>query len=131
MTDAIRNEPAHLDHDGVLAVLGLHRLAAIEEALRAAPPTATVTAVVVTSDPGELGPIARLTITDLRNCLRAAVPLSAWPRLQISYDESGALAAAAGVSAISDATESAVRIHDGRIVARADGYGACHAAAST
>jgi hypothetical protein len=130
MTDALRNEPAHLDHDGVLAVLGLHRLAAIEEALRATPPASAVTAALVTSSPGELGPLAHLTITDLRSCLKAAVASSAWPRLQIVHDESGVLAAAAGVPAISDATESAVRIQAGRIVARADGYGACHAAAS-
>ncbi|HEY3610116.1 MAG TPA: helix-turn-helix domain-containing protein [Pseudonocardiaceae bacterium] len=129
-TDALRDEPAQLDRDGVLAVLGLHRLAAIEEALRAAPPAAVVTAILVTSNPGELGPLARLTITDLRNCLRAAVAPSAWPRLQIIHDESGVLAAAAGVSAISDATETAVRTRAGRIIARADGFGACHAAAS-
>jgi AcrR family transcriptional regulator len=130
VTDALRDEPAHLHHDGVLAVLGLHRLATIEEALRAAPPAAAVTAVLVTSDPGELGPLARLAITDLRNCLGAAVAPSAWPRLQIIHDESGTLAAAAAVSAVSDATETAVRIQAGRIIARADGYGACHAAAS-
>jgi hypothetical protein len=46
------------------------------------------------------------------------------------FDEAGVVAAAAGVPAISDATETAVRISDGRIVARADGFGACHAAAS-
>jgi len=129
-TDALRGQPARLDRDGTLAVLGLHRLAAIEEALRAAPPAATLTAVLVTSDPGELGPLARLAVTSLRNCLRAAVAPSAWPRLQLVHDEHGALAAAAGVSAISDATESAVRIRNGRIVAQADGYGACHAAAT-
>ena len=129
-TDALRGQPARLDRDGILAVLGLHRLAAIEEALRAAPPAATLTAVLVTSDPGELGPLARLAVTSLRNCLRAAVAPSAWPRLQLIHDEHGALAAAAGVSAISDATESAVRIRNGRIVAQADGYGACHAAAT-
>jgi AcrR family transcriptional regulator len=129
-TDALRDEPADLDRDGVIAVLGLHRLATIEEALRAAPPGSAVTAVLVTGDPGELGPLARLVLTDLRNCLRAAVPSSAWPRLRIVRDESGDLAAAAGVSAVSDATETAVRIHAGRIIARADGYGACHAAAS-
>lgn len=128
-TEALRNEPACLDDDGVLAVLGLHRLAAIEEALRAAPPSDAVTAVLVTSNPSELGPLARLIITDLGNCLRAAVPSTAWPRLQIVHDEPGVLAAAAGVPAISDATETAVRIRDGRIIARADGYGACHAAA--
>jgi hypothetical protein len=47
----------------------------------------------------------------------------------VVLDESGALAAAAGVHAVSDATETAVRVKDGRIVARADGYGASHAAA--
>jgi AcrR family transcriptional regulator len=129
-TDALRNEPAHLNHDGVLAVLGLHRLTAIEEAIRAAPPTATVTAALVTSNPDELGPLAHLTITELRGCLKAAVPTSAWPRLQLVHDESGVLAAAAGVPSASDATESAVRIQGGRIIARADGYGACHAAAT-
>ncbi|HEY2698846.1 MAG TPA: TetR/AcrR family transcriptional regulator [Pseudonocardiaceae bacterium] len=127
-TDALRAEPARLDRDGVVAVLGLHRLVAIEEALRAAPPDAEVTAVLVTGDPGELGPLARLAITGLRGCLSAAVARSDWPRLRIVLDES--VAAAAGVSAVSDATESAVRISGGRIVARADGYGACHAAAS-
>jgi AcrR family transcriptional regulator len=130
MTDALRDEPADLDPDGIVAVLGLHRLSAIEEALRAAPPTAAVTLALVTSDPGELGPLARLTITELRNGIRAAMPPSARPRLQVVHDETGVLATAAGVSAISDATESAVRIHAGRIVARADGYGACHAAAA-
>jgi hypothetical protein len=129
-TDALRDEPADLDRDGVVAVLGLHRLPAIEEALRAVPATATVTVALVTSDPGELGPLARLTITELRNGIRAAFPPPARPRLQVVHDESGTLAAAAGVSAISDATESAVRIKAGRIVARADGYGACHAAAA-
>jgi AcrR family transcriptional regulator len=131
VTDALAGGPARLDGDGVLAVLGLHRLAAIEEALQAAPPAATVTAVLVTSDAGELGPLARLAISDLRGCLRAAVAPSAWPRLQIILDGSGALAAAAGVSAISDATHSAVRIRGGRIVAEADGYGACYAAATS
>ena len=66
-TDALRAAPASLDRDGVLAVLGLHRLAAVEEALRAAPPAAAVTAVLVTSDPGELGPLARLAVARLRN----------------------------------------------------------------
>lgn len=130
MTDALRDEPADLDHDGVLAVLGLHRLSAIEEAVRAAPPTGAVTLAVVTSNPGELGPLARLTITELRGRIRAAIPKAARPRLRIVHDESGVLATAAGVSAISDATESAVRIQAGRVIARADGYGACHAAAT-
>jgi AcrR family transcriptional regulator len=129
-TDALRDEAAPVNGDGVLAVLGLHRLTAIEEALRAAPADSAVTAVLVTGEPGELGPLAHLTITDLRSCLLGAVPLSVWPRLRIVHDESGAMAAAAGVTATSDATESAIRIQDNRIIARADGFGACHAAAS-
>ncbi|GAA3730845.1 TetR/AcrR family transcriptional regulator [Plantactinospora mayteni] len=129
-TDALRNEPARLTGDGVVALLGLHRLATVEEARRAAPTDTEVTAVLVTGNPGELGPLARLTVTELRGCLRAAVPAAAWPRLQLVHDESGALAAAAGVAACSDATESAVRVEAGRIVARADGYGACHAVAA-
>ncbi|HJP77926.1 MAG TPA: helix-turn-helix domain-containing protein [Pseudonocardiaceae bacterium] len=129
-TDALRDEPAGLDRDGVVAVLGLHRLSAIEEALRSAPGDDEVTAVVVTGDPGELAPLVRLSVTELRVCLGAAIPRSAWPRLRIVLDEAGSVAAAAGVSAVSDATESAVRVSGGRIVARADGYGACHAAAS-
>ncbi|MCC5578406.1 TetR/AcrR family transcriptional regulator [Microtetraspora sp. AC03309] len=129
-TDAIRGEPARLTGDGVVAVLGLHRLSAAEEAVRAAPPGAGVTAVLVTGDPGELAPLARLAVADLCGCLRPAFPRSAWPRLQVVYDESGALAAAAGVAAVSDGTEVAVRVESGRIVARAEGLGAVHAAAS-
>ncbi|WP_244875703.1 TetR/AcrR family transcriptional regulator [Winogradskya consettensis] len=129
-TDALRDEPAALQEDGVVAVLGLHRLPAIEEALRAASPADAVTVALVTSDPQELGPLARLLLTDLRSFLRTAVPAASWPRLRIVHDEGGKLAAAAGVPAISDGTESAVRLAAGRLIARADGYGACHAAAS-
>ncbi|MGI5157909.1 TetR/AcrR family transcriptional regulator [Microbispora sp. CA-102843] len=128
--DALRGEPAPLARDGVVAVLGLHRLGAVEEAVRAAPPGGEVTAVLVTGDAGELGPLARLSLADLRACLRRAVPAQAWPRLRVVHDDEGAVAAAAGVTAVSDGTEAAVRVRSGRVVARADGYGACHAAAS-
>ncbi|MBT2400494.1 TetR/AcrR family transcriptional regulator [Streptomyces sp. ISL-100] len=129
--DAVRGEPARAAGDGVVAILGLHRLEAAEEAVRAAPPGATVTAVLVTGQPAELLPLARLTVAGLCGCLRQAFPPSAWPRLQVVYDASGALAQAAGVAAVSDGTEAAVRIEGGRIVARADGRGACHAAAAS
>ncbi|MET9514694.1 helix-turn-helix domain-containing protein [Streptomyces sp. NPDC002994] len=128
--DAVRGEPARTAGDGVVAILGLHRLEAAEEAVRAAPPGATVTAVLVTGEPDELMPLARLAVAGLCGCLRQAFPRSAWPRLQVVYDASGALARAAGVPAVSDGTEAAVRIERGRIVARADGRGACHAAAT-
>jgi AcrR family transcriptional regulator len=128
--DAVRGEPARLAADGVVAVLGLHRLEAAEEAVRAAPEGDEVTAVLVTGDPDELGPLARLAVAELCGCLRQAFPRAAWPRLRVVHDESGAVAAAAGVPAVSDATETAVRIRAGRIVARADGRGACHVVAA-
>ncbi|MFD3514573.1 TetR/AcrR family transcriptional regulator [Streptomyces sp. NPDC058657] len=129
-TDALLAEPVRLADDAVLVVLGLHRLEAVEEAVRAAPPGVAVTAVLVTGEPGELGPLARLTVAELAAGLRRAFPRGAWPRVGVAHDESGLLAAAAGVSAVSDATEVAVRIEDGRIVARAEGRGAGHAAAT-
>jgi AcrR family transcriptional regulator len=127
--DVVRGEPVRLAGDGVLVILGLHRLEAVEEAIRAAPET-DVTAVLVTGDPGELAPLARLAVADLCGCLRQAFPPSAWPRLRVVFDESGAVAAAAGVPAADDGTEVALRVKANRIVARADGRGACHAVAS-
>ncbi|GAA4206858.1 TetR/AcrR family transcriptional regulator [Actinocatenispora rupis] len=124
--DALRAEPVRPGGDGVVAVLGLHRLSAVEEALRLCP----VTAVLVTGEPRELDPLVRLVLAELRSCLRHALPESAWPRLSLVHDGAAAVAAAAGVRAVSDETETAVRVRDGRIVARADGRGACHAAAS-
>ncbi|RKR92127.1 TetR family transcriptional regulator [Micromonospora pisi] len=128
-TDALRDEPVRLNGDGVVAILGLHRISAIEEAVRAAPPDVDVTAVLVSGAPDELMPLARLTVAELRACLRQAVPESAWPRLRIVHDRQGLVASAAGVPAVSDATSTAVAIRKGRVVARADGWGACHAAA--
>jgi AcrR family transcriptional regulator len=128
--DAVRGVPARLEGDGVVAILGLHRLEAAEEAVRAVPPGATVTAVLVTGDPDELAPLARLAVADLCGPLRQAFAPSAWPRLQVVFDASADLAAAAGVPAVSDGTEVAVRVEAGRIVARADGRGGCHAAAT-
>jgi len=125
--DALRREPADLAGDGVVVVAGLHRLEAVEEAVRAS--REQVTAVVVTGD-AELAPLARMTLARLRGCLRPAVPAAAWPPVRIAYDEAGAIAAAAGVHAVSDATETAFRVRDGRIVAEAEGRGAAHAAAS-
>jgi hypothetical protein len=127
--DAVSGQPARLAEDGVVAILGLNRLAAAEDAVRAAQPGGQVTAVLVTGDPSELAPLARLVVAELCGCLRQAFPPSAWPRLQVVHDESGMLAAAAGVTEVSDGIEAAVRIEAGRIVARADGFGACHAAA--
>jgi hypothetical protein len=123
--DSVRGEPVELTGDGVVAVLGLHRASAVEQAVRAAP-NAVVTVVLVSSAPAELIPLARLAVAELTTCLRQAFPAAAWPRLRVVCDATGELAAAAGVPAVSDGTETAIRVAAGRVVARADGYGACH-----
>ncbi|MFI2273873.1 MULTISPECIES: TetR/AcrR family transcriptional regulator [Catenuloplanes] len=128
--DALRGTPAPWQTDGIVAILGLHRLAAVEEALRAAGDR-PVTLVLVTGDPGELGPLARLCVADLAACLRATVPVAGLPPLHVVHDETGAVASAAGFPASDDDTEAAVRLTDGRVTARAAGYGACHAVASS
>ncbi|QBI52912.1 TetR family transcriptional regulator [Streptomonospora litoralis] len=129
--DELRGARVPLAADGVVAVLGLHRLARIEDALRAAPADAEVTAVVVTGEPAELAPLARMAVAEVRGLLRQCLPRSAWPRLQLVLDEQGAMAAAAGVTGVSDATEAAVRIQAGRITSRAEGLGSGYAAAAT
>ena len=128
--DAIRGGPARLGGDGVVAVLGLRRASAVEQAVRAAPPGAEITLALVTGAPAELGPLARLVVAGARTRLWQAFPERAWPRLQVVHDEAGALAEAAGVTGPGDDTEAAVRVAGGRIVARAEGLGACHAAAT-
>lgn len=126
--DSVREAEVSLDGDGVVAVLGLQRAAAVEQAVRAT--DAPVTVVLVSGAPRELIPLARLAVAELTGCLRQAFPEHAWPRLRVVCDSTGAIAAAAGVPAVSDTTEVAVRITRGRVVARADGYGACHVAAA-
>ncbi|SDN02005.1 TetR/AcrR family transcriptional regulator [Allokutzneria albata] len=128
--NSLRSEPADLSSDGVVAVLGLHRLSAAEEVVRAARAHDKITVAVVTSDPAELTPLARLAVADLWHCLRQAFPEPAWPSIQLVFDADAELAAAAGVPAVSDVTEVAVRFTRGRIIARSEGYGACHSATS-
>ncbi|MEO3863676.1 helix-turn-helix domain-containing protein [Acrocarpospora sp. B8E8] len=124
--DLLSGGPARLDRDGVVAVLGLNRLEAVEEAVRAGSP---VTAILVTGDPDELAPLARLVVAELSACLREAFPPAAWPDVRIVVDQ-GELAAAVGLAEPSDDTELALRICGGRVVLRAEGRGACHVAAS-
>ncbi|MFE3323615.1 TetR family transcriptional regulator [Streptomyces sp. NPDC059176] len=130
VTDLVRGGIVRPVEDGVVAVLGLHRLSAIEEAVRAVPPGLAVTAVMVMDEPDELAPLARLLVAELAGFVREAFPRSAWPRLRVVCDSTGAFAAAAGATSLGDDTELAVRISEGRVVARAEGSGACHAAAS-
>ncbi|MBL7255711.1 TetR/AcrR family transcriptional regulator [Paractinoplanes lichenicola] len=116
--------------DGVLVVLGSGRLEAAEEAVRAARPGDTVTLAFVTDDPAETGALVRLRLTDLTTCLRRVFGHAIRPEVRVVLDDHGALATAIGLTAAAD-TESAVRVRTGEIVARADGRGAGHAAASS
>ncbi|QFU88181.1 TetR/AcrR family transcriptional regulator [Amycolatopsis sp. YIM 10] len=129
VVDLVRGEAAALN-EGVVTILGLHRLTAVEHAVRSADVAEGVTVVLVTSSPDELMPLARLAIAELASCVRSAFPAAAWPRLRVVCDARGTLAAAADVHAVDDKTEAAIRVEGGRIVARADGSGAGHAIAN-
>jgi AcrR family transcriptional regulator len=124
--DLLSREPVRAGK-GVVAILGLNRLSAAEEMIRAASPSDEVTIAFVTAEPAELSPLARLVIAEFRSYLHQAFPRSAWPRVQIVADDAGELAAAAGALSVVDGTEVAIRVRDGRIVRRAEGFGACFA----
>ncbi|GAB1819446.1 TetR/AcrR family transcriptional regulator [Herbidospora sp. RD11066] len=106
------DEPAGDLPEGVVVTLSTHRLPAVEEAIRAT--SDDVTLIVAAGD--ELALLARLVIGDTLNHLE---PLQVAPPLKVVYGVEG-----------TDTTETAVRVTDGRIVARAEGFGACHAVAS-
>lgn len=129
--DQITGRTVGVDADGVIVVLGTSRLEAAEEVVRAARPGDQITVAVVTSDPAEVGRLVRLRISDLIGCVRRVFAQDAWPGLRLILDDGGTIASAIGIPDPGDATETAVRIHAGRIVARADGRGAGHAVAIT
>jgi AcrR family transcriptional regulator len=129
LKDAITGHPVDVDEDGVVVVLGTGRLGAAEEAVRAGQPGEAVTVALVTDDPAEIGALVRLRITDLAGCLRRAFGPVAGPPMRLVLDERASLAAAVGAGTSGD-TEAAVRVRDGRIVARAEGRGAAYAAAT-
>jgi AcrR family transcriptional regulator len=118
LPDLLTGRP--VEFDGVLTVLGTHRLGAAEEAVRAA---GDVTVVVVTSDPAELGRLVRLRTADLAGCLRRVFDPLPGPRIVL---DDGSVARALGVRDADD-TEAAARVEHGAIAARASGRGAGHA----
>ncbi|SHK12442.1 DNA-binding transcriptional regulator, AcrR family [Nocardiopsis flavescens] len=128
-TDPATGERVDLGADGVVALLGPGRLEAVEDAARAAADTDAVTAVLVTDDPAEHGPLLRAVLADLHRHLAAAFPVRALPRARLVVDADGAVAAAAG-AAVAEDTEAAVRVAGGRVLARAAGRGAAHAVAA-
>jgi AcrR family transcriptional regulator len=129
LPDQITGRRVGFDADGVIAVLGTGRLQAAEEAVRAAGPGDRITVAVVTSDPAEIGRLVRLRVADLAGCLRRVFPPDSWPGLRLVLDDRAAVASAVGIPDADDATEAAVRIRAGTVVARASGRGAAHAAA--
>jgi AcrR family transcriptional regulator len=129
LTDLLTGEPVDAEADGVVVALGVHRLEAVEEAIRAVASGEPVTVAVVTSDPAERGYLVRVRVDDLLDRLHRVFPSDTWLPLRLVLDNHAVLASAAGLSHVDDATEAAVRIHEGVIVARADGRGAGHAAA--
>jgi AcrR family transcriptional regulator len=129
LRDEIRGRPADLGRDGVIVALGVHRLSAAEEAVRAARLRDDVTVVVVTDDPAETGQLALLRIVDLVGCLRRVFRTDDLPRIRVVLDDN-TVAPALGLDEVGDHTEIAIRVHDGTIVARAEGHGAGHAAAT-
>ncbi|WP_431924274.1 TetR/AcrR family transcriptional regulator [Nonomuraea jabiensis] len=131
LPDELTGRRARLDADGVIAVLGTGRLEAAEEAVRAARPGDRITIAVVTGDPAELGRLVRLRLGDLAGSLRRVFGPDPRPGLHVVLDEHAAVASAAGIPDADDATEAAVRVQAGEIVARAHGRGAAHAAAIT
>ncbi|GAB2884487.1 TetR/AcrR family transcriptional regulator [Streptomyces mayteni] len=127
LVDRIVGGEVDLGVDGLVTVLGAGRLAATEEAVRAAAPGEQVTVVVVTDAPAETGGLVRLRISDLAGCLRRVFPPEAWRRLRLVVDDEARVATAVGLTGVDDETEAAVRIRGGAIVARASGRSAGYA----
>ena len=93
-------------------------------------PSADVTAVLVTGDPGELAPLARLAVAELRGCLRAGVPaLGLAPAAARARRHRCGRRGGGRIRGQRRDRDRGPRSR-GRIVARADGYGACHAAST-
>ncbi|WP_275002587.1 TetR/AcrR family transcriptional regulator [Promicromonospora iranensis] len=130
LVDQVMGGPVHLGADGLVTVLGAHRLGAAEEAVRSARPGEQVTMVVVTSDPAETGNLVRLRVSDLAGALRRAFGPEAWQRVRLVIDDDAVAASALGLPDIDDDTQAAVRVQGGVITARAHGLGAAYAAAT-
>lgn len=127
LVDQVSGEEVDLS-DGVVVVLGAGRLGAAEEAVRSARPGEDVVVVVVTGDPEETGRLVRLRVADVVGCLRRVFAPGAWRHVRLVLDDDALVASAIGLADPGDDTETAVRVRDGVIVARAHGRGAGHAA---
>lgn len=129
-TDLITHAPVDWGKSGVVAILGLRQAAGIEQAIRAAPDGDTVTLVLVTDDPDERVPLARLVLSELLNPLLPSVPPATLTGLSIVLDRDGTIARAAGLRAVTDDTHLAMHISNHRAIKQAEGPAACHAVSS-
>jgi AcrR family transcriptional regulator len=126
LRDEITGRPFDLDQSGVVVVLGVQRLSAAEEAVRASRSRQdTTTVVVVTGDPAETGRLAALRIVDIVGCLRRVFRVDDLPRFRLVLDQ-GTVTTALGLEDVDDLTEAAFGVRNGIVVARADGLGAGH-----
>lgn len=130
LPDLVGGRPVRLDRDGVVAFLGSARLEAAEEAVRAARRGDEVTVIVRTGNPAEIGRLVQLRIADIAACLRRALPPRALPALRIVVEPDGPSPSEVGLPDRGDATEAAVLVRSGRVVARAAGRGAAHSVAA-
>ncbi|MCP2097179.1 transcriptional regulator, TetR family [Actinosynnema pretiosum] len=117
-----------LSGDGVVAVLGVRRLDAVERVARCGVP---VTIALVTDTPVEVLPLVRVVVGELCAAVRVAFPEAAWPEVRLVCDPGGRLATAAGFAESGDMTEAAALLSDGRVVATAEGTGAVTAVLGT
>ncbi|MFD2796655.1 TetR/AcrR family transcriptional regulator [Promicromonospora vindobonensis] len=130
LVDQIMGGPVDLGADGLVTVLGAHRLGAAEETVRSIRPGERATLVVVTSDPAETGNLVRLRVSDLAGALRRVFGPEAWQHVRLVIDDDAVAASAIGLAGVDDDTQAAVRVQGGAITARAQGLGAAHAAAT-
>ncbi|MDQ0957488.1 AcrR family transcriptional regulator [Streptomyces sp. B4I13] len=130
LRDLLSGRMVGVTGDGVITVLGTHRLEAAEEAVRSARAGDLITVAVTTSAPAETGRLVQLRIGDFARCLERAFDPDDRPGLRVVLDERGLLASAVGVPDADDTTEYAVRVRHDTIVTRAQGPGAAHAAAT-
>ncbi|MDR7381903.1 TetR/AcrR family transcriptional regulator [Promicromonospora iranensis] len=128
LADEIAGGAVDLGADGLITVLGAHRLGAVEEAVRTVRPGEQATVVVVASDPAETSNLVRLRVADAVGSLRRVFGPEPWQHVRLVIDDAAVAASAIGLSGVGDDTQAAVLVRDGLITARAQGLGAAYAA---
>lgn len=82
------------------------------------------------SNSADIKVLVQLRVGDIAACLRRVFPADEWSGLRLVRNDCAVVAAALGLPEVGDEAETAVRIQDGAIRARAQGRGAAHAAAA-